>query len=592
MAVGDYRLEQLIGRGGMGVVYRATQVSLGRTVAIKLIAEAAADDPAFRARFKREARLAAGIDHPNVIPVYQADEAAGRLYIAMRYVEGTDLGALIAARGPLPAEEAAAIVEQVAAALDAAHARGLVHRDVKPGNVLVDRTGNVYLTDFGITKQVASRTGLTLEGGLVGTLDYAAPEQLRGDAVDARTDVYALGCLLFELLTGEVPYRRASEGEKVLAHLASPPPRPSESRSDLPAGFDAVVACAMAKEPDARFASAGELARAAHAALAGERLTIPAAPAPGATAPLARATAPLAAATAPVAGAPLDADPRRGRPVALLGVAVAIGAAGLVVAAPFGERKEPLAPYQQAVAGVCADVNRVQAARTRRFEDYRHALRRKRTLHGHVDVIVGELQLRIAAGADLRSRLAAISAPSPELAQVQRETIATWDRNLGRLRTYRDGLRRVNTYRGLRKRVGALPESRMERDSVAVATGLRQLGGPACRLDPPTTDALLRITSPTGRAIAVTPGPAAAAPRAEPDSRSAETPPAPTPTPRSRRREPRASRTPIPPGRTPTPSPEPSESPAGTPSPTPTASPDAIPSPSPAAPNATPTPDG
>src|SRR4051794_236214 len=192
MAIGDYRLEELIGRGGMGVVYRATQLSLGRTVAIKLIAEAAADDPAFRARFKREARLAAGIDHPNVIPVYQADESAGRLYIAMRYVEGTDLGALIAERGPLPVEEAAAIVDQVAAALDAAHARGLVHRDVKPGNVLVDHAAHVYLTDFGVTKQVASRTGLTLEGGLVGTLDYAAPEQLSGAPVDARTDVYAL----------------------------------------------------------------------------------------------------------------------------------------------------------------------------------------------------------------------------------------------------------------------------------------------------------------------------------------------------------------------------------------------------------------
>jgi predicted Ser/Thr protein kinase len=303
-AIGDFRLEELVGRGGMGVVYRATQVSLGRTVAIKLIAEAVADDPAFRARFKREARLAAGLDHPNVIPIYQADEAAGRLFIAMRYVEGTDLGALVAEQGPLPAEEAAAIAGQVAAALDAAHAHGLVHRDVKPGNVLVDRAGHVYLTDFGITKQVASRTGLTLEGGLVGTLDYAAPEQLRGGPVDARTDVYALGCLLFELLTGEVPYRRASEGEKVLAHLSAPPPLPSESRSDLPAGFDAVVARAMAKEPDARYASAGELASAAQAALAGERLTRPAAPVVAAPEP---------------AAAPHD-DARRGRPVALLGI--------------------------------------------------------------------------------------------------------------------------------------------------------------------------------------------------------------------------------------------------------------------------------
>jgi serine/threonine-protein kinase len=571
MAVGDYRLEELIGRGGMGVVYRATQVSLGRTVAIKLIAEAAADDPAFRARFKREARLAAGIDHPNVIPVYQADEADGRLYIAMRYVEGTDLGALIASRGPLPAEEAAAIVEQVAAALDAAHARELVHRDVKPGNVLVDRTGHVYLTDFGITKQVASRTGLTLEGGLLGTLDYAAPEQLRGDAVDARTDVYALGCLLFELLTGEVPYRRASEGEKVLAHLAAPPPRPTEARPDLPVGFDTVVARAMAKEPDARFASAGELARAAHAALAGERLTVPVAP-------------------VAVAAAPVD-ESRRGRPVALLGVAVAIGAAGLVVAAPFGEQREdPVAAYRQTVAGICAEVDRVQDARTRRFAGYRRALRGKRTLHGRVDVIVDELQLRLSANADLRSRFAAVPAPSAELDRVQRETIATWDRNLARLRAYRDGLRDVNTYRGLRKRIASLPESAMERDSTAVATGLRRMGGAACDLDPAAADPVVRIVAPTGEAIAVKPGPAAGGVQATRlSSRAQETPPAPERAPRPRRRDDDgAQRSPSAPRSTPTPSPTPA---AEEPTPTPEA---ATPTPTPesAEPNATATPEG
>jgi hypothetical protein len=381
-----------------------------------------------------------------------------------------------------------------------------------------------------------------------------------------------------------VPYRRASEGEKVLAHLSSPPPRPSESRSDLPAGFDAVVACAMAKEPDARFASAGELARAAHAALAGERLTIPAAPVPG-------ATAPLAGATAPVPGAALDADPRRGRPVALLGIAVAIGAAGLVVAAPFGEREDPLVPYQRAVAGVCDEVNRVQQERTRRFADYRRALQAKRTLDGRVDVIVNELQLRLSASADLRSRLAAVAAPTAGLARVQRETITPWDRNLARLRAYRDGLRNVNTHRGLRRRVAALRESAMERDSVAVATGLRRLGGPACDLDPAAADPVVRIVAPTGETIAVKPSPATGTtPAGTPPPGSQDAPPAREPMPRASRRDDHAKRSPSTPRSTSTPTPTPTpEAPTPTPeaaSPTPTASPEG------AEPNATATPAG
>jgi serine/threonine protein kinase len=217
-----YRIEGVIGRGGMGVLYLATQLSLERQVALKLISPEFADDRLFRERFKREARLAALIDHPNVIPVYEAGEWEGQLFLAMRHVDGTDLQAIIACEEKLHPRQAAPIIAQVASALHAAHERGLVHRDVKPGNVLVDNVRS-WLTDFGLTKRIASRTALTAVGRTVGTAAYLAPEQIRGQDVDARTDVYAFACVLYECLTGAVPFERDTDMAVLWAHLEQDP---------------------------------------------------------------------------------------------------------------------------------------------------------------------------------------------------------------------------------------------------------------------------------------------------------------------------------------------------------------------------------
>jgi len=263
-----YRIEAEAGRGGMGIVYRATQVALGRPVALKLIAANFAGDRSFRERFKREWETAASIDHPNVIPVYEAGEAEEHLFIAMRYVEGLDLANLLAREPELAPERAVRIIAQVAAALDAAHARGLVHRDVKPANVLIGAEEHVYLTDFGLTKH-ASQDALTKTGLFVGSVDYAAPEQIRGEAMDARTDVYSLGCVLYQTLTKRIPYDKPADVAKMYAHVSEPPPLVSEARLDGSKAFDNVIAKAMAKEPDDRYQSAGALAKAAQDALAG-----------------------------------------------------------------------------------------------------------------------------------------------------------------------------------------------------------------------------------------------------------------------------------------------------------------------------------
>ena len=260
-----YRIEELAGRGGMGVVYRATQLALGRPVALKLIAPEFADDALFRKRFERESRLAASIDHPNVIPVYEAGDRDGALFISMRWVEGTDLETLIRRGGGLEPERAAGIVGQIGAALDAAHQRGLIHRDVKPANALVvaGPVEHVYLTDFGLVKRMRASAALTRSGQLLGTLDYVAPEQIQRTAGDARSDVYSLGCVLFHCLTGRVPFETDDEVAKIYAHLHESPPAPSELVPEIPPGLDMVVAHAMAKDPERRYASAGELGRAA-----------------------------------------------------------------------------------------------------------------------------------------------------------------------------------------------------------------------------------------------------------------------------------------------------------------------------------------
>jgi hypothetical protein len=303
-----YRIERFLGQGGMGVVYLASQVSLDRPIALKLIAPDRAADPAFRERFLRESRVAASIDHPNVVPVHEAGADDGVLYVAMRYVEGSDLGALARAEGRLEPARAARLVAQVADALDAAHARGLVHRDVKPANVLVADPGGTehcYLTDFGLTKQTAAQdVTITQTGAVMGTVHYMAPEQLRGGTVDARTDVYALGCVLYELLAGEPPFVRDTNVATLFAHLSEPPP-------ELGGPFDDVVARALEKDPAARFASAGDLGRAALLAAEahGAEATVPT-PASGRAAPGARRLSrrllwAVAAAVALLAGAAL-----------------------------------------------------------------------------------------------------------------------------------------------------------------------------------------------------------------------------------------------------------------------------------------------
>ncbi|HEY4097742.1 MAG TPA: protein kinase [Baekduia sp.] len=290
LQVGDvfagHRIVGVAGRGGMGVVYRAEQLDLERPVALKLIASPLARDDDFRERFVRETRAAAAIDHPNVIPVYSAGEEDGRLYLAMRLVDGEDLRTLVQHTGPLAPHRAAAIIAQIGNALDAAHARGLVHRDIKPANVLLDGD-HAYLTDFGLTKRLSGETTMTGSGRWVGTLGYIAPEQIRGEPVDARADVYALGCLLFYVLTGVAPYRRDSDEATLYAHLNDPAPDPRLVTTGVPDALAAVIERALAKDPDDRFPSAGDLGRAALAAVGDgpapppERLVARGAAAPG-----------------------------------------------------------------------------------------------------------------------------------------------------------------------------------------------------------------------------------------------------------------------------------------------------------------------
>ena len=271
-AFAGHRIDAIAGRGGMGVVYRATDLALDRPVALKLIAPALAQDPVFRTRFNIEARTAAAIDHPNVVQVFHAGEQDGVLYVTMRFIEGTDLGTLVAGGGRLEPARAVALLTQVAGALDAAHAHGLVHRDVKPANVLIEPDGAhgcAYLTDFGVSKVREDDTGLTEPGFVMGTADYIAPEQARGSALDGRADVYALGCVLFRTLTGSCVFPREGDLEKLWAHLHDPPPSPLEIAPDLPRGFDHVLRRALAKDPDDRHQTAAELLAQAAAVVEG-----------------------------------------------------------------------------------------------------------------------------------------------------------------------------------------------------------------------------------------------------------------------------------------------------------------------------------
>ena len=275
------RLEAVAGRGGMGVVFRATQLALQRSVALKAIAPELAADTDFRERFQRESLLVASIDHPNVIPIYEAGELDGTLYLIMRWVDGTDLRTLLTTSGRVSPGRAIELVRPVASALAATHRRGLVHRDIKPANILIARgdeedDDHVYLTDFGIARRTDGES-VTRAGVFVGTVDYTAPERFEGGKGDAASDIYSLGCVLFEALTGHVPYGRPTSVSKIYAHVADPIPSARDEAQEVPEELDAIIAKAMAKRPEDRFGFAGELTaalgQAAKALDTGERIT-------------------------------------------------------------------------------------------------------------------------------------------------------------------------------------------------------------------------------------------------------------------------------------------------------------------------------
>jgi hypothetical protein len=253
----------------MGVVYRARQLDLDRDVAVKVIAPELLENPESRDRFLMEARAAAAVEHPNVVPVHHVGVADGQAYLVMRYVPGNDLRTVVRREQALSATRAAGIAAQIGDALDAIHRAGYVHRDVKPQNVMLDESGHAYLSDFGLAKAALATTGLTKSGHWVGTLDYVAPEQIRGEPVDARADVYSLGGVLYFMLTGHVPFERDSDQAKLWAHLAADPPLPSRLRPELPSTFDTVVQRALAKDPAQRQPSAGDLGLAARDAASG-----------------------------------------------------------------------------------------------------------------------------------------------------------------------------------------------------------------------------------------------------------------------------------------------------------------------------------
>jgi serine/threonine-protein kinase len=303
--IAGYQIQELIGRGGMAVVYRASDVRLDRPVALKVLAPELTRNSAFRQRFIRESRSGASVDHPNVIPVFEAGEADGVLFIAMRYVAGRDVRALIDREGRLPPSRAVSIVTQIASALDTAHAHGLVHRDVKPANMLLGTVAtrsapdHVYLSDFGLSKLSVSAVSLTGTGQFLGTIDYMSPEQVAGRAIDGRTDLYALACATFEMLTGRPPFQRDQDLAVMWAQVSAPPPSARQLRPELAPEVDQVIAKALAKAPGDRHATCLEFAAELREACA---ITPGQSPVPPAT-ELAAAVPPLAAAVPPPAAA-------------------------------------------------------------------------------------------------------------------------------------------------------------------------------------------------------------------------------------------------------------------------------------------------
>jgi serine/threonine-protein kinase len=351
-AFAGHRIEAQIGRGGMGVVYRARHVGLDRVDAIKVISPELAQAREFRQRFIREAQLAASLRHENVVTVHDAGEEGGQLYMTMQMVEGEDLAAVLQRSGPLQPAEAAELVAPLASALDAAHELGLVHRDVKPSNVLIEQRAEhrrrIYLGDFGLAQEQTTDTGLTSSGHWVGTADYVSPEQVMGEPVDGRADIYALGCVVFEMLAGRVPYPGHSETAKLVAHATKQPPALTEIRPDTPPAVAEVVSKAMARDPAERFQTATEFSDALAAAVAGEPVRAAAAPAPRArTQPAARDAEPSTAAGPPPAAEPSTAaEPSPAAPAPTAATPPATG----TPPPPAGRSRRPLILAAGAVA--------------------------------------------------------------------------------------------------------------------------------------------------------------------------------------------------------------------------------------------------
>ena len=360
--VGDelagYRLRGVLGRGGMSVVYEAESPRLGSTVALKVLAPELASDDVFRARFLKESRIAASLNHPNVIPIYDMGSHEDLLYIAMRYVAGADLRAVLKAKHVLAPEQALLLCGQAGRALDAAHRHGLVHRDVKPGNILVEHGSDeedpdhVYLSDFGITKHTTSRSGLTATGEFMGTIDYISPEQIQGRPVDGHADMYSLACVLYECLTGRVPFAKDVDAAVIWAHVEEMPTMPSSLQPTLPRGIDEVMGRALAKDPADRYATCRDFITAARAAL-GSTTTPQTASSPTATV-LAAPAAAAPAAAAPAAAAPAAAAPAAAAPAAAAPAAAAPAAAAPAAAAPAAAAPAAAAPAAAASAAAAS----------------------------------------------------------------------------------------------------------------------------------------------------------------------------------------------------------------------------------------------
>jgi predicted Ser/Thr protein kinase len=433
--LGGYTLESLLGRGGMGSVYLATHDRLGRRAALKVIAPELAHDDDFRARFLREARLAASLDHPHVIPVYDAGEVDGVLFIAMRYAPGPTLQQVLRDAGRLSVVEAVRIAQQVGSALDAAHAAGLVHRDVKPANVLLaEPDGHVYLCDFGLAKPMSSAS-TTRTGFFLGTADYSAPEQIEGRPLDARADVYSLGAVAFHCLTGRPPFTRDTEFAVLQAHLGDPPPQVSELRPEVPADVDRVVATALAKRREERFASAGAFAHALQEAVTGG------ADAPTKAAPVALPGEPDRA--HPVATEALPTSSRRrSRRVRWLVAGIAAAAVLVVAVAAVVATRDSGGGSDAQAAELRTFLDRMenvldQSAAGRR--EIRDALSAARSC----SIPPSEAARRIASVADNRQsileQLGALPTPTPESATLVTLLQRALQESIEADRHYRDG---------------------------------------------------------------------------------------------------------------------------------------------------------